>query len=285
MRATVDGDALNVANTLAAGDAPDQLAPELLAFVQAHGSAVSPSQYASALIGRAGVAMRPTIAAMAGVPDAVSQLERTTPANDSVLDAARLPDGAAAAPSSSQGMIFWYYVLASRIDDTQAWSAVAHWTGDSLSQSVNEGAQCLDAKVGAGDADGAAAMLAAFQSWASLAPAESITTVAPIDGNEVAIRACDPGAVLTAPLPTKVPVAVRWRRRRASVGAGGDQCSGADQGRRQLCDHRSTPARDVVDVTGRRRTGVRRQLATGLRCCQPRRGRRLPSDHRLIDFR
>ena len=39
LRATIDGDALNVANTLAGSDAPDQLAPELLAFVQAHGGA------------------------------------------------------------------------------------------------------------------------------------------------------------------------------------------------------------------------------------------------------
>jgi hypothetical protein len=48
--------------------------------------------------------------------------------------------------------------------------------------------------------------LAAFELWAASAPAESTTTVVPIEGNQVAIRACDPGAVLTAALPVKVPV-------------------------------------------------------------------------------
>ena len=38
IRATIDGDALAVANALAADDDPDHLAPELLAFVQGHGN-------------------------------------------------------------------------------------------------------------------------------------------------------------------------------------------------------------------------------------------------------
>jgi hypothetical protein len=113
---------------------------------------------------------------------------------------------AAATPSDSQGMMFWYYVLAGRIDDTQAWNAVTHWTNDSLSQSASGSVQCVDAKVAAGDADGAALLLAAFQSWAATAPAESATTVEATDANQVAVHACDPGAAITAALPTKVPV-------------------------------------------------------------------------------
>ena len=111
-----------------------------------------------------------------------------------------------ASPPGTQGMMFWYYVLASRIDDGQAWSAAVRWTGDSLATSMGSASQCVDAKVAAADADGAAVLLAAFQSWAATAPAESTTTVVPIEGNQVAIRACDPGATVTALLPVKMPV-------------------------------------------------------------------------------
>ena len=205
LRATIDGDALAVANSLAESDTPDQLAPELFAFVQSHAVTVAPSQYAAAITGRAGVALRPTIAAMAGVPDARAALEQVTPSGDAVFDVARATAHASSAPNS-QGMMFWYYVLASRIDDSQAWTAALRWTSDSLAASPGSAPQCFDATVVADDADGAALLLAAFGSWAAGAPAESATTVAPIDGNQVAIRACDPGAAVTAPIPVKVPV-------------------------------------------------------------------------------
>jgi hypothetical protein len=102
--------------------------------------------------------------------------------------------------------MFWYYVLASRIDDGQAWSAAIRWTSDSLTTSAGTPSPCINATFGAADADGAAAALVAFQTWASVAPVESTTTVTPMDGNQIAIQACDPGAALTAVLPAKVPV-------------------------------------------------------------------------------
>ncbi|HEX2785412.1 MAG TPA: hypothetical protein VHN36_17640, partial [Ilumatobacteraceae bacterium] len=205
LRATVDGDALAVANSLAEHDAPDQLAPELFTFVQGHASAVAPSQFAAAIVGRAGVSMRPTIAAMPTVPDARSALELSTPASDAVLNVAR-PQTSEVPTANSQGLMFWYYVLASRIDDTQAWSAAVHWASDSLTGSTGSGTQCFDATVGAADTDGAALLLTAFQSWAAAAPAESTTSVAAGDDNQITIRACDPGAAVTAQLPPKVPV-------------------------------------------------------------------------------
>jgi hypothetical protein len=106
-------------------------------------------------------------------------------------------------------MMFWYYVLASRIDDGLAWSAASHWTGDALSttpSASDASIQCVDATVAAADADGAAVLLTALQSWAMAAPAESTTSVSAADGNQVTLRACDPGAALTAPIPVKVPV-------------------------------------------------------------------------------
>jgi hypothetical protein len=104
-------------------------------------------------------------------------------------------------------MMFWYYVLASRIDDTQAWLAATRWMGDSVVPSTDPASQCVDAKIAAADADGAAVLLASFTSWAAGAPAESGTLVVPIEGNQIAIHACDPGPAISAQLPVRVPVA------------------------------------------------------------------------------
>lgn len=209
IRSTIDGDALAIANLLAASDAPDQLAPELFSFVQGHGSTPAPSQYAATLAGRSGVAMRPTITSMGNDPVALATLEQSTPGSDGFLNAGRAAPPTAAS-ADTQGMMFWYYVLASRIDDGLAWSAASQWTGDAIatSPSATEGStsQCVDATVAAADADGAAVLLTALQSWAAAAPAESTTSVSPADGNQVTLRACDPGAALTASIPVKVPV-------------------------------------------------------------------------------
>jgi hypothetical protein len=205
LRATIDGDALAVANALALTDAPDQLAPEYLSFVQVHGDTISPSQYAAIITGRPGAVMRPTMASLATDPVSLAKLEQATPSDDAMLDVARLTAPTTSTPTT-QGMMFWYYVLASRIDDGQAWSAAARWTGDSLTTSAVGPSSCVNATFAAADADGAAAALVAFQTWASLAPVESTTTVTPTDSNQIAIQACDPGPVLTAALPAKVPV-------------------------------------------------------------------------------
>jgi hypothetical protein len=149
--------------------------------------------------------MRPTITTMASVPTSVASLEQATPASDAVLDAAR-PVSTVSSGPDTQGLMFWYYVLASRIDDSQAWLAAVRWTGDSLTASTGSTTQCVDAKIAAADADGAALLLAAFQAWAAAAPVESTTTVVPGAGNEVTIRACDPGVVIAAQIPVKIPV-------------------------------------------------------------------------------
>jgi hypothetical protein len=206
IRSTIDADALAVANLLAASDAPGQLAPELFSFVQGHGSTLGQSQYAATLAGRSGVVMRPSVTTMGNDPVALATLEKSTPSSDEFLDAARSAP-TAASPAGTHGMMFWYYVLASRIDDGVAWSAASRWTGDTLTTGdAAATSQCVDATVSAGDPDGAAVLLTALQSWAAAAPAESTTSVSAVDGNQVAVRACDPGAALTATIPVKVPV-------------------------------------------------------------------------------
>ncbi|HEY7625810.1 MAG TPA: hypothetical protein VH761_02040 [Ilumatobacteraceae bacterium] len=204
LRATIDADALNVANTLAAGDAPDQLQPELFTFVQAHGNAVSPSPYAAAIAGRVGSALRPIIATTTD-PAVLAALEQGTPASDAAFDGVRLQTAVPAAPDS-HGLVFWYYVLASRIDDGQAWSAAVRWAGDTWTPVVGATGTCIDATVAAGDAEGAAVLLNAFQSWAAAAPAETTTTVSATADNQVAVHACDPGATLTAQAAPKIPL-------------------------------------------------------------------------------
>ncbi|MEY2521862.1 MAG: hypothetical protein QOJ66_427, partial [Ilumatobacteraceae bacterium] len=134
LRATIDGDALAVANALAVSDSPDQLAPEYLSFVQGHGDAVSASPYAAIITGRPGAVMRPTMASLANDPVSLAALEQATPNSDAVLDVARVAPTTVSTPTT-QGMMFWYYVLASRIDDGQAWSAAIRWTSDSLTTS------------------------------------------------------------------------------------------------------------------------------------------------------
>ncbi len=222
LRAIIDGDALAVANTLAANDEPDLLASESLAFAQVHNT-VSTSPYAVHLAGRAGAALRPMIAAMD--PAALDALEKATPLNDDIFDARR-PPAIVASPPGTQGMMFWYYVLASRIDDSQAWAAATRWMGDSTVTSTEANAQCVDSKIAAADADGAAVLLATFTSWASTAPGGASTVVTPIEGNQISIRACDPGAAVSAQLPARVPVAFGGAGVEGALVAAADSAAG-----------------------------------------------------------
>ena len=276
MHAVIDADALHVANTLAAADGPDQLAPELTAFVQGHSATPSPSPYASTIIGRPGAALRTLVGATTDAT-ALAGMEQGTPSDDSRFDAAR-PQATTPALPATQGMMFWYYVLASRIDDTQAWSAAIRWTGDSVATSTGEANQCVDAKVATGSPEDQAAMLAAFQSWAAVAPAESTTTVVPVDGNQVAIRACDPGATVTAPIPTKVPVAFGGAGvERALVDAAVSAASGATvdpvclvNAARQRGTALAMPADDVpVVAVGWQPAYVAANLDLGVVCVTP----------------
>src|SRR4051794_9146335 len=166
IRATIDGDALSVAGKLAADDAPDLLSSELSAFTAAHVASVAPSPYLAAVASRPGVVMRPTMASLANDPTALAALEQATPPSDVVLDiAAAAP--AASSTATSQGMMFWYYVLASRIDDGQAWTAALRWMDDSTAVSSASTGQCVKSTITTADSEGALILLAALQSWAA----------------------------------------------------------------------------------------------------------------------
>ena len=127
-------------------------------FVQGHGDTISPSQYAATITGRAGVAMRPTMASLAMTPSRWQRSSRRhramTPCSMPVVPRRRL-----CRPHPTQGMMFWYYVLASRIDDTQAWSAADSLDERLVETSAGTPSPCVDATFGAADADGAAVLL------------------------------------------------------------------------------------------------------------------------------
>ena len=65
-----------------------------------------------------------------------------------------------ASPPGTQGMMFWYYVLASRIDDwpgvvgSDAVDGLIRWR-----RPTGAASQCVDAKIAAADPDGAAVLL------------------------------------------------------------------------------------------------------------------------------
>lgn len=98
-----------------------------------------------------------------------------------------------AGPARMAGMIYWYYVLAGRLDPGTAWRAALAWNGDITEQALMPDGRCVSSTIATFDADGQQLLLGALQQWAALAPAESATTVAAGELNTVLVTSCDPG--------------------------------------------------------------------------------------------
>ncbi|MCE9621603.1 MAG: hypothetical protein K8R99_04560 [Actinomycetia bacterium] len=168
----------------------------------------TPSQFATTAAGRLGVALRAFVEAYP--PTERGRLLRDATISDGqALDLRRLVNGAAdpqdalrqepSPASGSQGMLFWYHVLASRLDAATAWSNALAILFDDVAVTPGATGYCVAATltVSAAALDGTTA---AFTVWASGAPAESATTVVPSLDNAVghiAVSACDVG--LAAP--------------------------------------------------------------------------------------
>jgi hypothetical protein len=94
-------------------------------------------------------------------------------------------------------MLYWYHVLAARLDDDLAWRVALTWKGDTLSTVGSGTASCI-AAVFEPTVNGAATALQTFQAWAQAAPASSLTKVTSLRGasgsKQIKIDACDPGA-------------------------------------------------------------------------------------------
>ncbi len=230
----------------------------------------TPSQFATTVAGRLGVSLRAFVESFP--PAERGRLLRDAAIVDGqALDLRRLVRGAAditADPqdvlrqetlpeSGSQGMLFWYHVLASRLDVGTAWNNALAIQADDVVVTPGATGYCVAATltVSAAALDG---VTAAFAAWAGAAPAESATTVIPsLDGSvgRIAISACDLG--LAVPMNNgQVPLSLggaplrseQYRLLRIADPAltnsqaacavyGGDTVSAADE-------------RLVVDVTG-----------------------------------
>ena len=190
IRATIDGDALAVANALAAERrARSTCRPSCLAFVQGHGDHTR----AIAVRGnhrwspRRRDAARP-LPSMANDPASLAALEQATPSSDVMLDAAARPSADAVGSRHAGDDVL---VLRAGQPDRR-WPGVVggHPLDERLADDVGRTprASASMPRSRAADADGALCCSPRSSRGRLLAPAESTTTVAPIDGNQIAIQ-------------------------------------------------------------------------------------------------
>ena len=195
-RALYDADALAVAQSLLTDGDRTAVADQLYALVRDNAGGATPSPFGSYTAGRAGLALWTYFDAQS--PQQRDLLETEAAMTDGqLLDLRRLTSGTAeSAGDQAQGMLFWYHVLAARLDDDLAWNAALGWRGDDVSSS-GSGGTCVTGTIRVDDAHSAVAV-AAFDAWAAAAPLESTTTVSNVPGEGgaptvVTVTACDPG--------------------------------------------------------------------------------------------
>lgn len=197
--ALYDADALAVAQSLLDDTARDEVIAGLFGLIQDYQVSASPSPYGSYRSGRAGVSLWPYVESLDN--EARDALEDGAVLTDAqMLDLRRLVSGESEqAGTAAQGMLFWYHVLAARLDDDQAWNAALGWVDDRLTAAspASPTSACVTARVQVGAATAPLAV-DAFTAWAQAAPAESNTTVTAtpgVDGapTEILVNACDPG--------------------------------------------------------------------------------------------
>jgi hypothetical protein len=194
-RAFYDADALATAVELTTTAERTNIVTQIFGLYGTYQIAASPSPFATAVSGRLGLALRPYF-------ESVATTERDTMetgariSDGQVLDIRRLISGAVEAPNGeSRGMLYWYHVLAGRIDEDTAWRAALAWQDDQVSVVERPAGPCVVAYVQV-DPASLESVTAAFQAWAAAAPAVSGTTVTPApDGSvmQLQINSCDPG--------------------------------------------------------------------------------------------
>ena len=198
IRAVVDADALSVAASMLPNAASAAIVTDQLNLVQQYGYTTN-SPYLAAVAGRAGVVMAPTFHGIRADPAAADALVKTEITSDgAVLDLVRGLNSQTVDPATgtgeTMGLAYWYYVLAGRLDDQQAWLAATSWAGDTTTVSSNTGGVCVSSTIAAYTDGGAGALKAAFDSWAAAGPLEARATVQQLENNRIAIMSCDPGA-------------------------------------------------------------------------------------------
>lgn len=195
-RALYDGDALAVANELTTDEERAEIILQIFGLYTKYEIPPSPSPFATVVVGRLGVATRPYVEVTA-VEDRAAVEADVTISDGQVLDLRWLAmdDVFAPAAATSRGMLYWYHVLASRIDNDLAWQAALSWRGDSVSTVNSTTGTCVVATIDVTPAlfDTAAG---AFQQWVASAPAASkaaVTSIVNDAGAQVTVNSCDPG--------------------------------------------------------------------------------------------
>jgi len=115
---------------------------------------------------------------------------------------ATTPDGSAvtttlptiaAAGASARGMIYWYYVLAGRIDSNVAWDAALRWQGDGTSVESTPSGLCVSSVIVTKDVADRDVLLSALSAWAAAGPAASAATATAMNDTAIQVHSCDPG--------------------------------------------------------------------------------------------
>jgi len=220
-RMLYEADALATALSLVVESERVAISDQLVELYTRLEATASPSPYASTLLGRLGVAMWPwfrdreplersqfvfqglvadstllDLRRFAAFGDEREDLDPTAvgAAQDVILSK---PDVTA----GSRGALYWYHVLAARVDDDLAWRSALSWQGDEVSTDRTSGAVCVTALFET-DAWGGPTARTAFEQWAVASPepvtllvterAADPSTGAPT-GLQISIEVCDPG--------------------------------------------------------------------------------------------
>ncbi|MEY4607381.1 MAG: hypothetical protein RLY45_2141 [Actinomycetota bacterium] len=218
-RMIVEADALATAQSLVTEAERTEIATQVTEQVDRLEVPPSPSPYATALLSRLGVAMWPWFRELPD-SDRIALLTAVHFSDAQVLDLRRFAVVAPAAgsapsttiagrpvaypdeaPAGSRGMLFWYHVLASRVDSDLAWRAALSWQDDAVEVDRIAGKVCVSALFET-DVAGSLSAKPAFEQWAATSPSPVtlVVTDRAVDpatgaatGLQISVQVCDAG--------------------------------------------------------------------------------------------
>jgi hypothetical protein len=195
-RALYEADALATAASMLSATDRALVLEQRAGLLGTFNGLTTPAQFGTAVAGRLGVSLVAFVESIV-VADRAAVLSDATITDGEALDLRRLVDGVTETSDGahSEGMLFWYHVLASRLDPATAWNNALPLQRDDVVVAQGAAGYCVSAVLTT-SADALAGVTAAFVAWAGVAPPESTTTVASavVDGNgQLSINACDPG--------------------------------------------------------------------------------------------
>ncbi len=199
-RALYDADALATAISMVDDAERTDINLQIFQIYGDYDIPTSPSPFASAVSGRLGLALWPYFR---DLPTAERDSVETdaTLTDGQILDLRRLVAGTPeTGAANSRGMLFWYHVLAARVDDELAWRAALTWQGDDVSTVTGGAGLCVIAVFQA-DPAGASVAESVFQQWAAGAPTQAPATVVASTtptALQLTVNACDPGPMVVS---------------------------------------------------------------------------------------